>query len=187
MKIRTILPPIIIPLALLGWIWVWRVPSSALPASSIQAPKENFLAPDFRLEALDGSEIALADFRGKPVILNFWASWCPPCRSEMPAFQQAWQEYGDTDLVILAVNATNQDSLTDVITFVDQYQLAFPVLLDIKGAAASSYQIRSLPTTYLINRDGLIVKTLIGGPIPLSLLRVQADQLLQENSDGPGD
>ena len=185
MKIKFSLSALAIPLVLLAWIWVSRIPPSALPSSAIEAPKENFLAPDFNLLSMEDSKIKLSDLRGKPVILNFWASWCPPCRAEMPAFQKAWQEYGDTDLIILAVNATHQDSLSDIEIFIDQHHLEFPILLDISGGVSADYQIHSLPTTFVINREGIIIKELIGGPIPLSLLRVQADQLLQETSDVP--
>lgn len=101
----------------------------------------------------------------------------------MPAFQQAWQEYGDSDLMILAVNATHQDSLPDIERFVVQNDLSFPILLDSNGSISSAYQIRALPTTVLINQEGVITKTIIGGPIPLSLLRVEADLLLKDYGD----
>jgi cytochrome c biogenesis protein CcmG/thiol:disulfide interchange protein DsbE len=186
MKINNSLSALAVPLILLAWIWVSRIPPSALPSSAIEAPKENFLAPDFRLISIDDSEIILSELKGQPIILNFWASWCPPCRAEMPAFQEAWQEYSDTDLVILAVNATHQDSLLAVEKFIDQYHLNFPILLDKSGSVSSAYQIHSLPTTFVINREGVIITELIGGPLPLSLLRVQADQLLQEEINVPG-
>lgn len=101
----------------------------------------------------------------------------------MPAFQQAWQEYSHSSLVILSVNVTNRDSRADIDNFIDDNHLDFPVLLDVNGSVSKTYQIHSLPTTFIINKDGVIINTLIGGPIPLSLLRVQADQLLQENVD----
>ena len=185
MKIKFSLSALAIPLVLLAWIWVSRIPPSALPSSAIEAPKENFLAPDFNLLSMEDSKIKLSDLRGKPVILNFWASWCPPCRAEMPAFQKAWQEYGDTDLIILAVNATHQDSLSDIEIFIDQHHLEFPILLDKSDNFFTPNVDRAHQTTFIINREGIIIKELIGGPIPLSLLRVQADQLLQETSDVP--
>lgn len=180
MKIQKASPALFIPFILVAWIWISRVPISSLPTAMIEAPKENFLAPDFTLNTIDGKPFTLQELKGRPVILNFWASWCPPCRAEMPAFQLAWQEYSDTDLVILAVNATHQDSIPEINQFIDQNNLDFTVLLDIAGNVSSAYQIHALPTTFLIDRDGIITKTLIGGPIPLSLLRVHANQLLQE-------
>ena len=185
MKIQKLLPSLFFPAILLVWIWVSRVPTSSLPSDTIEAPKENFQAPTFTLNSIADASISLDELQGRPLILNFWASWCPPCRSEMPAFQQAWQEYHETDLAIVAINATNQDSLNDIINFIDEKDLEFPILLDIDGNVSSSYNIHSLPTTYMINREGVITKIIIGGPIPLSLLRVQADQLLQERIDVP--
>jgi peroxiredoxin len=101
----------------------------------------------------------------------------------MPDFQQARIEYADTDLEIIAINATHQDSLADVERFVQQNMLEFPILLDSGGNASHSYQIHSLPTTFIIDREGVIIKTLIGGPVPLSLLRIEANQLLEGISD----
>lgn len=141
---------------------------------------ENFLAPDFTLTSLDETVISLSDLQGRPVILNFWASWCPPCRAEMPAFQDAWLEFGDSELVIIGVNATRQDSLPEINAFLAAIPVNFPILLDFDGSATAAYRVHSLPTTYFINRSGVITDIIIGGPIPLSLLRIQADQLLQE-------
>ena len=186
MKNQKIFPALLIPIILLAWIGITRVPTSSLPTTSIEAPKENFLAPDFKLNSINGAPISLAELQGRPLVVNFWASWCPPCRAEMPAFQQAWQEYRDTDLAIIAINATHQDTLSDIENFIDQNHLEFPILLDLDGSVSSSYHIHSLPTTYIINHKGVITKTIIGGPIPLSLLRVQIEQLLQDEIDDPG-
>ena len=176
---------IILPVLLLAWVWRSRVPPTAISTNEIEAPKDQFIAPNFTAETIEGSEITLKELRGKPIILNFWASWCPPCRAEMPAFQQAWTEFGDSDLLILAVHTTYQDSLQDAESFVQEYKLEFPILLDVTGRASASYQIHSLPTTFLIDRQGIIQKTLIGGPIPLSLLRTYAEDLLKEIPDVP--
>ena len=180
MRNKTSLAIILAPILLFAWILISRIPPSGLLSSAIEAPKENFLAPDFSLAALNGSEISLSDLQGKPVILNFWASWCPPCRAEMPAFQEAWLEYGDTDLMIIGVNSTRQDTLPGILNFLDSIPIGFPILLDEAGSVTSDYQVHSLPTTYFINRSGVIEKIVIGGPLPLSLLRIQADQLLEE-------
>lgn len=176
---------LLLPGILLLWIWGSRVPQTRLPSNQIEAPKESFLAPDFILETRNGEPTSLTALRGQPIILNFWASWCPPCRAEMPAFERARIEYLDTDLVILAVNATHQDSISNVNDFITEHNLDMTILLDSSGIASSKYQIHSLPTTFMINREGVITKTLIGGPIPLSTLRVHANQLLQEIQDVP--
>jgi len=98
----------------------------------------------------------------------------------MPAFQEAFNEYGGSDLQIIAINATNQDSLTDVTQFIEEYGISFPILLDLSGTVSRDYLVHSLPTTYFIDKNGVIKEIIIGGPIPLSLLRIQASQLLTE-------
>ena len=180
MKNKTLLATFFIPALLLGWILISRVPPSLSPPASIEAPKENFLAPEIKLDSFSGDEFSLSKLDGTPIILNFWASWCPPCRAEMPDFQEAWEEYQGTDLQIISVNSTQQDSLPAISSFVIAHKITFPILLDIDGKASASYQIHSLPTTFFINRSGVITKIIIGGPIPLSLLRIQADLLLQD-------
>ncbi len=150
------------------------------PPSSMEAAQVGFSAPNFRLTSLDSQEIGLNDLKGSPIILNFWASWCPPCKAEMPAFQKASQEYSDTELQIIAINATSQDSLSEVKQFIDQHGITFPIPLDQTGSVSRDYLVHSLPTTYFIDQDGIITEVIIGGPIPLSLLRIQASQLLAE-------
>lgn len=164
------------------WIWISRLPSVIHNLDLIEAPQVGFKAPDFSLSTLSGDNFTLGETANSPIILNFWASWCPPCRTEMPDFQQAYLEFESQGLLFIAVNATNQDKLTDVISFTDQYQLTFPILLDQTGSTSRAYNIHSLPTTYFIDSQGIIKNILIGGPIPLSLLRIQANILLEENN-----
>jgi len=166
-------------LAGLVWIWLSMVPEGSR-INSLEAAQVGFFAPSFSLTNLDDQTIGLVDFKDKPVILNFWASWCPPCKAEMPAFQQASLEFIDSGLQIIAINATSQDSTTQVRQFVDQYGLTFPVPLDLTGSIAKDYLVHSLPTTYFIDKNGIIVDVIIGGPIPLALLRIQANQLLTD-------
>lgn len=164
-----------------AWVWLSRTPTGSAGNEVIQAPQAGFTAPDFELKTNSGDQIALRDLRGKIIILNFWASWCPPCRAEMPAFQQIVEEYPETDLIVLGVNSTSQDSLVDVERFVQEYQLKFTIPLDTQGQASRSYHVHSLPTTFFIDRDGVVQKVIVGGPIPLSLLRIEVHQLLQED------
>ena len=96
------------------WIWMSLVPPGSTTSGAIPAPQEGFLAPDFTLRTLDGGEITLSDLRGKAILLNFWATWCPPCRAEMPAMQKVYLDYGAGQFVILAVNNTHQDVKDDV-------------------------------------------------------------------------
>lgn len=163
-----------------GWIWFSRIPSQGQNAASIAVPQRGFLAPGLTLSTLEGTDLSLLDLRGSPVILNFWASWCPPCRAEMPAFQQVYHEYEAKGLIIAAVNATSQDSIHDAAAFVSNTNLTFPILLDETGSAGKLYNIHSLPTTVFINKQGIIQKIIIGGPIPIALLRIQVDKLMQD-------
>ncbi len=167
------------------WIWISRVPSALTSSDRIAAPRESFSAPDFRLATPGGDEITLSDLLGYPVIINFWASWCPPCRAEMPAFQQVYEEYQDRGLIIAAVNATNQDSRSDAVDFAATNHLTFPILLDISGSASRSYNLHSLPTTVFVDREGVIQKIIIGGPIPVPLIRVEIEKLFQDNPNVP--
>lgn len=171
---------ILIVLAGLAWIWVSRIPTEPGYLQSIIAPQESFLAPDLNLTTLSGENFTLSEFRGSPVIINFWASWCPPCRAEMPAFQQVFAEYEDLGLIIAAVNATNQDSLSEAAAFASENNLTFPIPLDKTGSASRSYNLYSLPTTVFIDNQGIIRKIIIGGPIPTALIRVQVDKLFQD-------
>ena len=174
--------PLSVTLLLAGlfWVWVSRIPENQIPSQLIKAAQIGFRAPDFKLSGFNSEDILLSDFNGKPVILNYWASWCPPCKAEMPAFQQAYQEFTTTDLIIIAINATNQDSMSDISQFIHKHELTFPIALDKTGSASRDYLVHSLPTTYFIDKNGVIQDIIIGGPIPLSLLRIQASQLLAE-------
>lgn len=114
-------------------------------------------APAFELESLSGGMLGLDDFRGEVILINFWATWCGPCRLEMPAIQQ---RYEDTDLVVLAVNFDEpRDQVQD---YIDELSLSFPVLLDPGGAIQLLYQIRGYPTTYFVDEEGIIQIVHIG-------------------------
>ena len=118
------------------------------------------VAPDFQLSNLEGNTVSLSDFRGKPVMLNFWASWCGPCREEMPYIQQVYAEWSDRGLVVLAVNIG--ESSTTVKEFVQSYGLSFSVLLDTKQDVAQKYNIQAIPTTFFIDKDGIIQVKITG-------------------------
>lgn len=119
----------------------------------------NEAAPDFKLKNLSGETVKLSDYRGKKVLLNFWASWCPPCIQEMPYMQEYYEEYSDkSDVEILAVNMTTSEvgGIGNIEKFIEEYEFTFPVLLDKKGTVMDLYKVRSFPTTYIINKEGII-------------------------------
>lgn len=150
------------------------------PSQSDRAfPKSGFSAPEFELNTLEGETLALNDFHGKVTVINFWASWCPPCKSEMPAIQAVASDYPSDDLVILGINSTYQDDLADVRSFVTDYELSFSILLDVNGDVSRLYQVQALPTTFFIDQDGVIQKVIIGGPLSEALIRAEIDRLLE--------
>lgn len=171
---------IVIILAGAGWIWISKAPPGSPATGPVSQPRQGFLAPDFTLQALDGESIKLSDLRGKAVLVNLWASWCPPCRAEMPAMQRVYSEYRDKGLEILAVNATNQDQLSSATAFVEEMGLTFPILLDTDGEASRLYRLGSLPTSFFIGRDGKIEDVVVGGPMSEALLRIRVEQLFGE-------
>jgi peroxiredoxin len=118
-------------------------------------------APAFRFRALPGGTVDLASFRGKVVLVNFWATWCPPCVEEMPSLERLHRALGPEGLVVLGVAADDSDD--DVRTFLPKVGVTFPVLRDPGGRVAStSYRATGFPETFLIGRDGRIVKIFIG-------------------------
>jgi peroxiredoxin len=121
----------------------------------LQTLKAEVEAPDFSLPDLGGKKVRLREFRGKVVFLNFFATWCEPCREEMPAMERLYRIYKDRGLVMLAV-AIREDARS-VRSFTQGLQLSFPALLDEDGSVAYTYGIRPVPTTYLIGRDGKIL------------------------------
>lgn len=127
-------------------------------------------APGFTLKSLQGSEIKLSDQLGKPVLINLWASWCPPCRYEMPGIQAAYEKYKNRGLVVLGIDFMAQDNLQDVRAFVDELQLTFPILLDESGdISAGLYGMRGLPTSYFIDTQGILRRIQVGAMLPEKL------------------
>ncbi|MBU8771162.1 TlpA disulfide reductase family protein [Cytobacillus oceanisediminis] len=121
------------------------------------------LAPDFELTDMEGNPVKLSDYRGKAVLLNFWASWCPPCRAEMPHMEKLYNKYKDENFDILAVNLTNTEKNSgDAEKFVKELGLTFTIPMDVKGEAGSEYNIMAYPTSYFIDSDGVIREKVLG-------------------------
>jgi cytochrome c biogenesis protein CcmG/thiol:disulfide interchange protein DsbE len=119
-------------------------------------------APDFTLPTIDGQQVSLREYRGKVVFLNFWATWCIPCREEMPALERLHQTYHQSqDLVVISIDY--KESAEQVKAFFQQHGLSFPALLDQSGSVSREYLVTGMPTTYLIGRDGMLLARGIGG------------------------
>jgi cytochrome c biogenesis protein CcmG, thiol:disulfide interchange protein DsbE len=161
------------------WIYLSADKSGLSTAGQIPAPQQGFLAPDFVLKTPRGESVSLADLRGQAVLVNLWATWCPPCRAEMQSIEKIYQEYKDQGFTVLAVNMTYQDDPLAVVPFVTEQSLTFPILLDETGDMANAYQLRSLPSSYFIRRDGIINEVIIGGPMSEALLRMRVEDILK--------
>ncbi len=124
-------------------------------------------APDFELKNLDGETVILSELRGSPVMLNFWATWCGPCRAEMPYIQEVFEdeEWQDQGLIILAINLTysrSSETPATVKDFMQSNNFSFPVLLDTNRDVTLEYDVTAIPTTFFIDKDGIIQDKIVG-------------------------
>lgn len=135
------------------WVFTGRQASPALAV-----PEVNRTAPPFALPALDGGTIDLASYRGKVVLVNFWNTWCEPCKEETPALQTAHDDLKAQGLVIIGVNLANQEQngVEDVRAFAERYGVSYPIALDTDGAVSRAFRLYPLPTSYFIDAEGKI-------------------------------
>lgn len=147
-------------LALLLCLLTWLPAAPASEPGTLPVVADPFPAPDFDLRGEDGERYRLSDYRGKLVILNFWATWCPPCRYEMPSLERLWQQVRDRDIVVLAVNV-GEDADT-IFEFTGHYPMSFPLPMDREGKVIGAYPVRGLPTTYIISPDGRVIRRAVG-------------------------
>ena len=131
------------------------------PDASVDPTAET--APDFTVQDSSDGVWSLSDFRGKPVILNFWSSNCPPCMAEMPLFQESWEQYGE-EVQFMIVNLTDgyNDTFPDAMKVIEENGYTFPIFFDTTGAGAYAYQVYSIPMTFFIDEDGVIVSEHLG-------------------------
>jgi len=130
---------------------------------TLTAISKSVPAPDFTLEDMDGKKFSLKDYRGKVVLLNFWATWCPPCRREMPSMERLYEKFKGKNFVVLALN--QMEDVDQVFTYTGELQVtpAFPILFDKDSNVSRAYSVLGLPTTYLIDKEGNIRFRAIGG------------------------
>jgi thiol-disulfide isomerase/thioredoxin len=157
-------------LAILGFV---VLVAACQPANA--APVIGGAAPDVMLPSLSGETLSLSQLKGKPVLMNFWATWCVPCREEMPMIVDAAKKYERTGLSVLAVNVQEGEAL--VKPFVDEFALPFPILMDKDGAVVNRYRVRGIPTTVFIDREG-IIRSVYLGPMTEEILNTQLRTIL---------
>lgn len=154
---RATLLPALIAMLVLGCATAWGGGAPLTPMSGTPA------APDFTLPDTDGNPVRLADLRGKVVLLNFWATWCPPCREEMPSMQSLWEALAEDAFVMLAVNVGEDDY--DVFAFANEFPapLTFPILMDRNSTLLRDYPVIGLPTSFIIDKEGNMAYKTVGG------------------------
>lgn len=168
---------LIIAAAVLGgwWIFLSREPAGATSYTMTEAPFVGHLAPDFTLTSLDGETMTLSDHIGRPVVLNYWATWCPPCRIEMPHLQEASEQY-DGRVTFLGINQGEGEQL--ISDFRAEYDLNYPLLLDPNLTAHNLYSAVNLPTTVFIDADG-VVREVIVGAVNSAVLQDRLERMLE--------
>jgi len=160
-------------LIILAGIAIWQ--TSYNEEAKIGLDKGN-QAPDFELVTLDGESKKLSDYQGKKVILNFWATWCPPCQEEMPEMEKFHQQYGD-EVYVIAVNFTVSESNEDKVKkFIVDHEYSFPVLLDPENKANSGYEVLTYPTSYFIDENG-IIRNKVVGPMTLQVMKEKIEDM----------
>jgi len=169
----------IVLIASAGWVWISAVPDGTTSQGSIPVARKGFRAPDFSLPDAQGEIVRLYSLRGQPVVINLWASWCTPCRAEMPAIQKVFEQYEQAGLVVLGVNATNQDNYQNANNFANEMGLTFPILFDNDGVVSRQYVLSALPTTFFVDGNGIIQDVVVGGPMSEALLRIRIEQLIE--------
>jgi peroxiredoxin len=166
----------------LVWIFAGRGAQPALPpVGEVNKP-----APDFALPGLDGQDVRLSDYRGKVVLVNFWGTWCEPCKEETPALQAAYRNLRDQGLVIIGIDLANQErtgaeGADDVRAFATRYGVTYPIALDVEGEVARAFQIYPIPTSFFIDPSGTI-RYVRAGPIDTREIEPLFNKLQQATS-----
>ncbi|MCB9078296.1 MAG: TlpA family protein disulfide reductase [Anaerolineaceae bacterium] len=172
---------------ILGGIWI-VLSKSWVTAGTITADEAINLepaaiaghpAPNFELVSTDGETVKLSDFKGQPVILNFWATWCGPCRSEFPEFQQAAVDNADR-MVIIGINNTSADNPNAIPDFMKEFGITFPILLDTDREAIDAYNVLGLPTTIFIDDQG-VVNEVFTGPLNKAYIESKISELIKSD------
>lgn len=146
----------------LSLLWIGAANTLYPPdQAATEKPQVHLKAPSFTLPSWQGKTLSIADAEGKPLVINFWASWCGPCKDEIPVLNSLYQKHHN-QFQLYGVNLTDTDTMGAMKAFMRDYEITYPVLLDKKGKVQNMYNVNAFPTTYLINADGTIVKKMKG-------------------------
>jgi peroxiredoxin len=138
-----------------------KLNDSSFQFSNQVAIKDNLPAPDFKFPGLDGKMVSLSDYKGKVVLVNIWATWCPPCVEEMPSMEKLYQKFKGENFEILAVSI-DEPGLKAVAPFMKKSSLTFPALIDSEGTIKTVYGITGIPESFIIDKQGILIKKIIG-------------------------
>ena len=141
----------------------WMNPAYAVQKQLFDKVKEKYVVPDFSLKDEEGKTYKLSDYRGKVVVLNFWATWCSPCRREMPSMERAYKKWAKEGIELVAVNIG--DDADKIFAFTGEYDISFTILMDPSSSLYQKYTIPGLPTTYIIDPEGYMVYRVLGGRV----------------------
>lgn len=158
---------IVVLLGFIGWVFINDQSNSV----------EEGLAPDFKITSFEGETLTLSDLRGQVVVINFWASWCIPCRDETPYLERIWRIYQDKDVIFIGVDI--QDTIKEALGFIDEYDVTYFTGPDFGSEIAKAFNLRGLPQTFFIAKNGEINSVIVGELIPPEL-EEKLDELLAE-------
>ncbi len=172
MKKKVWIPLIILVITIIASSILYKKYQDSIDIASINQENEvqksasvsniNHPALNFSFTNEDDKSFMLADFIGKPIVLNFWASWCPPCRNEMPIFQKAYDEYPEVTFLLINQTASPRESMSKALAFMKDHDLTMPIYFDRIQSAGSIYQLTALPQTYFIDAEGEIIARIAG-------------------------
>ena len=160
-------------------IFFSRMPAEA-QTLAVSAPQVGFIAPGFAGNLANGGTFTQQQVSNTPVVLNIWASWCPPCRAEMPALQKMSERYALAGVRFIGVNSTVQDDPAAALAFLADNNITFDNVMDLDGSITRAYAVNSLPSTFFIAPNGKISAVVIGGPISEASLISNIERMLQE-------
>ena len=159
-------------------VWGALNKDSATGGSGATLPGKE--APGFTLESFSGGTVSLADFEGQPVIINFWASWCAPCRLEAPALEAAWLAFREQGLVVLGINTPRSDPEENARAFLEEFGVSYPNVLDTQGFTAIDYGVSGIPVTFFVDREGVVERRFVG-TLDIETLLVWAEELVGDS------